>query len=93
MITTRISEKPDRGNHALDPKITITVQGTHDVGRVVHLFASGLVEHVMTAAEMVRKLRALPGGVAALELLAEHGGTDFTKEYPGGVDPDDKAGD
>lgn len=90
MITTRVSERQtDQGP---EPKFTITVQGSHDVGRVVHLFASGLVEHVVVAAEAVRKLRKLPGGVAALQCLAQHGGPDYTQECPGGFDPD-KAGE
>jgi hypothetical protein len=86
MITTRLSERA--GDLGPDPKLTITVQGTHDVGLVVHLLASGLVEHIIVAAEAVRKLRKTPGGVAALKVLAEHGGPDYTTEYPGGHDPD-----
>lgn len=86
MITTRVSEKPT--DFGPEPKITITVEGTHDVGRITDLLARGLVEHVVIAADLVRKLRALPGGVAALKLFAEHGGRDYTQEYPGGFDPE-----
>lgn len=87
MITTRVSERAD--DLGPDVKMTITVQGTHDVGRITHLLANGLTEHIVVAAEAVRKLRKLPGGVAALELLAKHGGPDYTTEYPGGHDPDE----
>jgi len=90
MITTRVTHQTGRGEgFAADVKLSITVQGSHDVSRIVHLFAHGLVEHVVVAAELVRKLRAIPAGVAALKLLAEHGGPDYTTEYPGGHDPDE----
>jgi hypothetical protein len=87
MITTRVTDRPD-DHGGYNPKITITVQGTHDVSRITQLLASGLVEHVIVAADLVRKLRKVPGGVAALKVLAEHGGPDYTQEYPGGHDPE-----
>jgi hypothetical protein len=87
MIKIRVTDIPHDAPFEHEPKITITVQGTHDVSRAVNLLAHGLTEHVHVAAQLVSKLRALPGGVAALRLLAEHGGTDYTVEYPGGRDP------
>jgi len=85
MITTRISQR--HSDFGPDPKLTITVQGTHDVGRIVHLLARGRVEEIIAAAEAVRKLRRLPGGIAALQSLAQAGGPDYMQEYPGGHDP------
>lgn len=94
MMTTRLTELPAPGDGlGPNPKITITVQGTHDVGRIVHLLSKGLTEHVILAADLVRKMRQHPSGLAALKLLALHGGTDFTKEYPGGIEPEDWTGE
>lgn len=87
----RVTEKPT--NLGPDPKVVLTFEGTHDVGRIVYLLAAGLTEHVHLAAQLVSKLRALPGGVAALQLLAKHGGTDYTAEWPGGFDPAAKEGE
>jgi hypothetical protein len=89
MITNRITEKPHDPPFERDLRVSISVTGAQDVSRIVQLLASGQIEHVMVAADMVRKLRALPGGVAALELLHEHGGPDYTTSYPGGHDPDE----
>lgn len=88
MMKARVTDLPDPGDGlGPNPKIVLTIEGTHDVSRIVNLLASGLAEHVTAAADLVAKLRALSGGMAALRLLAVHGGPDFTAEWPGGFDP------
>jgi hypothetical protein len=69
-----------------NPVVVIVVEGTFDVSRLVQLFASGRCEDVATAERMRRQVRAHNGGRAALALLRDHGGPDFTEpaEAPSG---------
>ncbi len=64
------------------PTLTITVEGTHDISRMVNLLASGNCEQGDLQRRIVRSLRRLEGGRAALDLLKRHGGPDFTAEPP-----------
>lgn len=62
-----------------DPVVVLVTTGSYDVSRLVGLLASGRCEdHDM--AERVRvAVRRHNGGRAALRLLADHGGPDFTE--------------
>jgi hypothetical protein len=92
MINIRVTERRG-GDLGPEPKVVLTFDGSHDVGRIVYLLSRGLVEHVAAADGVVSKLRALPSGVEALELLTRHGGPDYMATYPGGFDPDAEAGE
>jgi hypothetical protein len=62
-----------------DPRVTLTFEGTHDVSRLVHLLAAkGNCEQGRIADELIEELRRNVGGMSALQLLADHGGPDFT---------------
>lgn len=66
-----------------EPVVVLVVTGTHDVSRLVHLFSRGLIEHVSVGKRMQRQVRRHNGGRAALKLLRDHGGPDFTAEPDG----------
>jgi DNA-binding CsgD family transcriptional regulator len=61
-----------------DPVVVLVVRGTHDVSRLVNLFCRGTVEQIQVGNQIVSQVRRDAGGRAALRLLAEHGGPDFT---------------
>lgn len=65
-----------------DPVAVIVATGTHDVSRLVNLFARGnpVIEQSSLADKLVRQIRRHSGGRGALRLLRDHGGADFTKE-------------
>jgi hypothetical protein len=65
-----------------DPVVVLVATGTHDVSRLVNLLngASPNCEQIGLAAAVLRQLRRHNAGRAALRLLRDHGGTDFTEE-------------
>lgn len=65
-----------------DPVVVLVVTGTHDVSRLVHLLvgASPNCEHLRLGQIVLRQVRRHNGGLAALRLLAHHGGPDFAKD-------------
>lgn len=79
---TRAYDKPAAEGWPADPVVVMVVTGTHDVSRLVHLLSRGLVEQNEVGRTVQRQLRRHNGGTAALQLLAAHGGPDFTEEPP-----------
>lgn len=69
-------------NPAGDPVAVIVVTGTHDVSRIINLLAGSPpnVEQLQTGRTLLKQVRAHSAGRAALKLLADHGGPDFTPE-------------
>jgi hypothetical protein len=65
-----------------DPVVVLVVRGSHDVSRFVNLLATGcpVTEQVSLAQHIRRQVRRHNGGRAALSLLKQHGGPDFTQE-------------
>lgn len=74
------------------PVAVIVVTGTHDVGRMISLFGGSpiTVEQQRTGRKLLKQVRAHSGGRAALQLLARHGGPDFTPENTTVAIPKDK---
>lgn len=64
------------------PVVVLVVKGTHDVSRLVGLFAGGspLVEQLEVGKRIRQQVKSHSRGRAALELLAAHGGPDFATE-------------
>lgn len=64
-----------------DPVVTLTVEGTHDLSRLVNLLrgAPVTIEYMAVGDQLVKKLRRQPGGIAALQLLNQHGGPDLLR--------------
>ena len=69
------------------PVLTIIVEGTHDISRIVNLLGTGNCEQGDLCRRVSRSLRRLDGGRAALALLKRHGGPDLT------TDPIHESGD
>jgi hypothetical protein len=78
----RAYDKPNDDGFPADPVVVLVATGTHDVSRLVNLFAGGcpVVEQVQLAEEITRKVRRHNSGRAALKLLAAHGGPDFSED-------------
>jgi hypothetical protein len=64
------------------PVVVLVVTGTHDVSRLIALFAGSpvTVEQLRVGARLRRQVRAHSRGREALRLLLQHGGPDFTAE-------------
>jgi hypothetical protein len=67
-------------NHHGDPVVVLVVTGTHDVSRLVNLLQKGNCEQGRVGDRVLQQVRRHNGGKAALELLRDHGGPDFTEE-------------
>lgn len=65
-----------------EPVVVMVVTGTHDVSRLVHRMMGSVatVEQFEVGEKILRQVKRHNGGRAALDLLAAHGGRDFTKE-------------
>lgn len=65
-----------------DPVVVLVVTGTHDVSRLVNLLNGGqpLVEQIQLGQRIIRQVKRRNAGRAALKLLRDHGGPDFTDE-------------
>ena len=65
-----------------DPVVVMVITGTFDVSRIVNLHSGGgaRCEDVRIAQDLRKQVRRHNAGRAALRLLAEHGGPDFTEE-------------
>jgi len=74
MTTSTYREDEDFG---AEPRVTITVEGVHDVSRIVGLLQHGNCEQIDLGSRVVRSLRRHSGGKAALDLLKRHGGPDL----------------
>lgn len=64
-----------------EPVIVLVVTGQHDVSRLIHTFTGApiVVEQLTVGDKLVRQLKRHNRGRAALALLAQHGGADFTE--------------
>ncbi|MCW2903966.1 MAG: hypothetical protein JWO67_6231, partial [Streptosporangiaceae bacterium] len=63
-----------------DPVVVLVATGTHDVSRLVQLLNRGNSEQFGLGGTVVRQVRRHNAGRAALRLLRDHGGPDFTEE-------------
>lgn len=63
-----------------EPVVVLVVKGGHDVSRLQHTLGGGpaVGEQLQLAEQLARQLQRHNGGRAALQLLARHGGRDFT---------------
>jgi DNA-binding NarL/FixJ family response regulator len=75
---SRAYDEPARDGFGPDPVVVLVVKGTHDVSRLVNLFAHGTIEQIEVGKRINAQVRRDAGGRAALELLAAHGGPDFS---------------
>jgi hypothetical protein len=68
-----------------DPVVVLVVTGTHDVSRLVSLLNGGqpVIEQVELGRRIVRQVKRHSAGRAALKLLHQHGGPDFTSDTSG----------
>jgi hypothetical protein len=62
-----------------DPVVVLVATGTHDVSRLVQMLAHGNCEQFDLSQKVIRQLRRHNAGRAALRLLRDHGGPDFTQ--------------
>jgi DNA-binding CsgD family transcriptional regulator len=74
---SRAYDEPGRDGFGPDPVVVLVVSGTHDVSRLVGLFAHGTIEQIEVGKRIQAQVRRDEGGRAALRLLADHGGPDF----------------
>lgn len=70
------------------PVVVMAVEGTHDVSRLVQMLMHGTCEQYDVGERVLRQVRRHNGGRAALRLLRDHGGADFTEDEHG-EDPHD----
>jgi hypothetical protein len=56
------------------PHVAVTVEGVHDVGRLLACLARGNVEQASLAFDIARSLNSTPEGRYTLEYLERHGG-------------------
>lgn len=65
-----------------DPVVVLVVTGTHDVSRLVNMLngARANSEQVGLGRRVLAQVRRHNAGRAALALLRDHGGPDFTAE-------------
>ena len=61
-----------------DPVVVLVTTGTYDVSRLVGLLSSGRCEDHDLAKRVRAAVKRHNGGRAALRLLRDHGGADFT---------------
>ncbi len=72
----------ERTDFGPDPVVVLVVRGTHDVSRLINLLAGSppVIEQLQLGDRVRAQVRRHSGGRAALELLKQHGGPDFTHE-------------
>lgn len=80
MYESRAYDKTTDDGFGPDPVVVLVVTGTHDVSRLVNLFAGGqpVIEQISVGQQILRQVKRHNGCRAALELLRRHGGPDFT---------------
>jgi hypothetical protein len=61
-----------------DPVVVLVATGTHDVSRLVANLSRGTCSEYRLGEQIVRQVRRHNVGRAALRLLKQHGGPDFT---------------
>jgi hypothetical protein len=72
-VETRTYDRPDG-----EPVAIFVVTGLQDVARLVGLLASNDHHHSPASRKLRQQVRRHNGGQAALRLLAQHGGGDFS---------------
>lgn len=79
---SRAYDKANSDGFGPDPVVVLVVTGTHDVSRLVNLLAGGqpVIEQIALGEQIRKQIKRHNGGRAALELLKQHGGPDFTIE-------------
>lgn len=84
---TRAYDKPNDDGFPPDPVVVLVATGTHDVSRLVHLLNGGsvLIEQLLVGKRLLEQVGRHNTGQAALKLLRQHGGPDFTDEPPNAV--------
>jgi hypothetical protein len=88
---TRAYDKHNDDGFPPDPVVVLVATGTTDVSRLVQALSRGNSEQIKQAEHIARQLRRHNAGRAALSLLKQHGGNDFTNTRPASV-PVDLAG-
>lgn len=81
-VETRAYDKPNDDGFPPDPVVVLVATGTTDVSRLVQALSRGNSEQIKQAEHIARQLRRHNAGRAALSLLKQHGGTDFTNTRP-----------
>ena len=61
-------------------RVTLTVEGSHDMSRLVQLLVHGNCEQAELGYRLVRRLKRTRRGIFVLRLLAAHGGPRFVRE-------------
>lgn len=81
MYESRAYDKPGDA-FGPEPVVVLVVTGTHDVSRLVNLLAGGqpVIEQLQLGERIREQVKRHNGGAAALKLLRDHGGPDFTGE-------------
>ncbi|MFJ5984252.1 hypothetical protein [Lentzea sp. NPDC092896] len=87
-VETRAYDKPNDDGFPPDPVVVLVATGTTDVSRLVQALSRGNSEQVKQAEHIARQLRRHNAGRAALSLLKQHGGADFTNTRPAAVKVD-----
>lgn len=80
MYETRAYDKTNTDGFGPDPVVVLVATGTHDVSRLLYALKHGTIEQHQLAEQIARQLKRHNGGTAALRLLRDHGGTDFTED-------------
>jgi len=79
---SRAYDKANGDGFPPDPVVVLVVTGTHDVSRLINLFAAGqpVSEQISLGRRIRAQVRRHNAGRTALELLRAHGGPDFIEE-------------
>lgn len=78
---SRAYDKTNTDGFGPDPVVVLVVTGTHDVSRLINLLHTGqpVIEQLQLGEQIRRQVSRHNSGRAALELLRQHGGPDFTE--------------
>jgi hypothetical protein len=81
-MESRAYDKHNGDGFPPDPVVVLVVTGDHDVSRLINLLHRGqpVTEQLQLGQRIVRQVKRHNAGRAALELLAKHGGPDFTDD-------------
>lgn len=77
---SRAYDDPNTDGFPADPVVVLVVRGTHDISRLLHALNRGNVETTQLASQIASQCKRHNSGRAALRLLRDHGGADFTSE-------------
>jgi hypothetical protein len=70
------------------PTVVLVISGTHDISRLLYTLSGGSANSQLIALghALAKKVRRHSAGRSALQLLAKHGGPDFTEPGPDQLD-------